>query len=119
MKEAYRDQRGLPGRTPLLSGHGFARLLRRDPVHLEAVAVLALGIGVNNMLFTLLNAHTIRGLPIRAAEERRLYLTTATMAGPNVDVSVSLELNGPTGTGGSELRVAVATFTMEAVVVSR
>ena len=31
---------------------------------MTAVFVLGIGIGVNNMLFTILNAHTIRGLPI-------------------------------------------------------
>ena len=34
-----------------------------------AVLVLGLGIGVNDMLFTILNAHTIRGLPIPHAEQ--------------------------------------------------
>src|SRR5262245_55624897 len=42
-----------------------ARMLIRDRgFTLTAVLVLGLGIGVNTMLFTVLNAHTIRGLPI-------------------------------------------------------
>ena len=40
-----------------------------------ALFVLGLGIGVNNMLFTILNAHTIRGLPIDQAD-RVLYVST-------------------------------------------
>jgi putative ABC transport system permease protein len=44
-------------------------------LYLTALLVLALGIGVNNMLFTILYGHTLRGLPIPAAE-RVLYLTT-------------------------------------------
>src|SRR4030095_8822105 len=41
------------------------RLLRRARAFsLTAVLVLGIGIGVNNMLFTILNAHTIRGMPI-------------------------------------------------------
>jgi putative ABC transport system permease protein len=42
-----------------------ARTLARDRgFTATAVLVLGLGIGVNTMLFTVLNAHTIRGLPI-------------------------------------------------------
>ena len=40
-----------------------------------ALFVLGLGIGANNMLFTILNAHTIRGLPIDQAD-RVLYVST-------------------------------------------
>ncbi|HXW05000.1 MAG TPA: ADOP family duplicated permease [Vicinamibacterales bacterium] len=62
----YRYQRGLPALDGLLQDVRFAgRLLGRDPgFTLAAVAVLAVGIGVNNMLFTIVNAHTLRGLPI-------------------------------------------------------
>ena len=42
---------------------------------LIALLVLGLGIGINNMLFTILNAHTIRGLPIDQPD-RVLYLST-------------------------------------------
>lgn len=58
MKEAYRDQRGMPALDSLVQDVWFAaRSLRRDPgFTLSTVAVLALGIGVNNMLFTILNA---------------------------------------------------------------
>jgi putative ABC transport system permease protein len=88
MKEAYRDQRGMPGLDSLVQDIRFAaRLLWRDPgFAASAVAVLALGIGVNNMLFTILNAHTIRGLPIRAAEEV-VYLTTMSDRAPDLRVS--------------------------------
>ena len=66
IKEAYRDQRGLPLLDTLARDFGFAvRLMRRNPSFaVTAVCVLGIGIGVNNMLFTILNAHTIRGLPI-------------------------------------------------------
>ena len=76
-KEAYRDQRGLPVVDALTQDVRFAmRLLRRDRVYsLTAVLVLALGIGVNNMLFTILNAHTIRGLPIDRVD-RVVYVST-------------------------------------------
>ena len=66
IKEAHRDQRGLPLLDTVARDFGFAfRLMRRNPgFAVTAVFVLGVGIGVNNMLFTILNAHTIRGLPI-------------------------------------------------------
>ena len=69
IKEAYRDQRGLPVVDALAQDVRFAlRLLRRYPgFTVTAVLVLGIGIGVNNMFFTILNAHTIRGLPLRDA----------------------------------------------------
>ena len=75
----------MPGVDSLVQDVRFAaRLLWRDPgFAASAVAVLALGIGINNMLFTILNAHTIRGLPIRAAEEV-VYLTTTSDKAPDL-----------------------------------
>jgi len=53
-----------------------ARFFVRDwRFSLLALFVLGLGIGVNNMLFTILNAHTIRGLPIEQPD-RVLYIST-------------------------------------------
>ena len=53
-----------------------ARFFVRDwRFSLLALFVLGLGIGVNNMLFTILNAHTIRGLPIERPD-RVLYIST-------------------------------------------
>ena len=53
-----------------------ARLLVKDRrFTLVSLLVLGLGIGINNMLFTILNAHTIRGLPIDQPD-RVLYIST-------------------------------------------
>ena len=53
-----------------------ARLLVKDRrFTLVSLLVLGLGIGINNMLFTILNAHTIRGLPIDQPD-RVLYVST-------------------------------------------
>ena len=70
MTSVYRDQRGLPVLDALaLDARLALRLIGRNRgFTLLAVLVLGLGIGVNNMLFTILNAHTIRGLPIPHAE---------------------------------------------------
>jgi putative ABC transport system permease protein len=53
-----------------------ARLLVKDRrFTLVSLLVLGLGIGINNMLFTILNAHTIRGLPIDQPD-RVLYVSS-------------------------------------------
>jgi predicted permease len=77
MTSRYRDQRGLPVLDALALDVRLAlRLVGRNRgFTLLAVLVLGLGIGVNNMLFTILNAHTIRGLPIPHAE-RVAFLST-------------------------------------------
>jgi predicted permease len=77
MKESYRDQRGLPLVDALRQDFRFAvRLLHRNRgFALTAVLVLGVGIGVNNMLFTILNAHTLRGLPMPSSH-RVLWLST-------------------------------------------
>ena len=77
VRAVYRDQQGLPFVDALTQDLRFAvRLLRRDPgFATAAVLVLGLGIGVNNMLFTILNAHTMRGLPIRGVNQV-VYLST-------------------------------------------
>jgi putative ABC transport system permease protein len=66
MKAAYRDRQGVPFLDALWQDVRFAgRLLRRDRgFAVTALLVLGLGIGVNNMLFTLVNGHTLRGLPL-------------------------------------------------------
>jgi putative ABC transport system permease protein len=86
-----------------------ARLLARERrFTLVAVLVLGVGIGVNNMLFTILNAHTIRGLPIDEPD-RVLYVST-------VDVQ-----NRPRGVSFpdfNDLRAATQTFSAIAAFVN-
>ena len=66
IKETYRDARGLPFIDALVRDIRFgARLLLKDRgFTFVAVTALALGIGVNNMFFTIVNAYCLRGLPI-------------------------------------------------------
>jgi putative ABC transport system permease protein len=77
VRAVYRDQRGLPFVDALTQDVRFAvRLLRRDRgFAVTSVLVLGLGIGVNNMLFTILNAHTIRGLPMNRVD-RVVHIST-------------------------------------------
>jgi predicted permease len=116
LREEYRDQRGLPRLDTLLQDVRLAvRLLWRNPgFAAAAVAVLGLGIGVNNMLFTIVNAHTIRGLPIREAA-RVVYLTTRDDRTPNLGVSF---LDFTDWQAGARSFEALAAFDNEPVVVS-
>jgi predicted permease len=90
MKEAYRDQRGLPLLDPLQQDIRFAiRVLARNRgFAVTAVLVLAVGIGINNMLFTILNAHTLRGLPI-SRSDRVLWISTIDDRGAARGLSVA------------------------------
>ena len=87
-----------------------ARLMIKDRrFTLVSLLVLGLGIGINNMLFTILNAHTIRGLPIDQPH-RVLYLAT-------VD-----DQNRPAGLSFPELKdleSATQSFTALAAFVNR
>jgi len=88
LKVVHREQRGLPIVDAVAQDVRFAlRLLRRDRgFSMTAILVLALGIGVNNMLFTILNAHTLRGLPIDRPDR---VLAVSTIDDRNQDRGVS------------------------------
>jgi putative ABC transport system permease protein len=65
-----RDERGLPALDALVQDVRFAlRQTARDPAFtMTAVLILGLGIGVNNMFFTIVYAHTLRGLPMERVD---------------------------------------------------
>jgi hypothetical protein len=80
-KEAYRDQRGLPLLDALGQDLRYGvRMLRRSPVFAAtAVLSLALGIGANTAIFSLLNVVMFRRLPVHDPE--RLVIVRAQQAG--------------------------------------
>jgi predicted permease len=114
--ETCRDQRGLPRLDALRQDLRFAvRLVRRDPgFTATAVVVLALGIGVNNMLFTILNAHTLRGLPLRDAD-RVLFMSTFDDREPDRGVAY---LDFVDWRSGATALSGMAAFTSAPVVVA-
>ena len=70
-KEVYRDGRGLPMLELLVKDLLYGvRTLRRSP-GFTAIAVLslALGIGANTAIFSLINAVMLRSLPVRSPRE--------------------------------------------------
>src|SRR2546426_7021412 len=75
VKESYREQRGIPFLDTLAQDRRYAiRMWRREPgFSLVVIAVLALGIGVNSAMFTLVNTLLFHPLSGRASELVGLY----------------------------------------------
>ncbi|HLJ50553.1 MAG TPA: ABC transporter permease [Bryobacteraceae bacterium] len=71
IKESYRDRRGLPMVETTLKDLRYAfRAIRKSPGFTSIVVIsLALGIGANTAVFTLIDAVMLRSLPVRSPEE--------------------------------------------------
>jgi len=87
---SYREQRGLPIVERFIQDVRFAcRVLIRDRgFAMTAILVLGVGLGVNNMFFTLVYAHKFRGVDITGVE-RVVHISTFDDRGTNRLVSLA------------------------------
>ncbi len=88
IREVYRERQGLPILDALIQDGRFGlRLLSRDRgFTLAAVVVLGVGLGINNLFFTLVYAITMRGLPIERAD-RVVHISMTDQQAPDRAVS--------------------------------
>jgi len=84
-KEVYRDRRGLPVlETAIRDLNHSLRLLSRSPAFTVVAALsLALGIGANTAIFTLLDQLVLRRLPVAHPEQLQMIWTTGPNLGSN------------------------------------
>lgn len=76
-KEAHREWRGLPWLDGILQDirYAFRGMARAPGFTLTVIAVLALGIGANTAIFSLLDTLMLRPLPVRAPGELVEFLS--------------------------------------------
>jgi predicted permease len=99
VKEQYRDRGGFPFVTRIAQDLRFAaRLLRKAPAFsVTAIVTIALGVGVNAAIFTVLNAAALRALPLPGGD--RL-----------VTVSIGMEGGGRRGVSGARSMLSFPEF---------
>ena len=91
VKESYRDRRGVPVVETTLQDVRFAiRVLRRSPVYTSVIVLtLALGIGANTAIFSLVDAVLIKLLPVNNPEQL-VAINTFTQRGERTNFSYPL-----------------------------
>ncbi|MGQ0732166.1 MAG: ADOP family duplicated permease [Acidobacteriota bacterium] len=88
IRQLHRERRRPRWAEAFRQDTGFAvRTVRRHPgFAITAMLVLGLGLGVNNMLFTIIYGHTLRGLPIEQAN-RVLHASFVDQRGADLALS--------------------------------
>jgi predicted permease len=78
MRERYRSRRGLPWLADLArdARHGLRSMRRHPGLAAIAATTLALGIGANTALFSVINAVMLTPLPVPRPGDLRLFSTT-------------------------------------------
>ncbi|HEY9503023.1 MAG TPA: ABC transporter permease [Pyrinomonadaceae bacterium] len=105
VKERYRDRRGLPFVETFLRDLGYgARLLRRSPiVTIVAILSLALGIGANTALFSVVDAVLLKTLPVEAPDRLLVFEWQAGRAFRTTGMSGTSNVNVPPNMRGLSL----------------
>ena len=105
VKETYRDRRGLPFLETFLRDFGYGgRMLRRSPI-ITTVAILslALGIGANTALFSVVDAVLLKTLPVEAPDRLLIFEWQAGRAFRTGGTSGTSNVTVPSGMRGLSL----------------